>query len=251
MTVPAFETPNPCRAPAPDLAALAAAPSRIDLWALAIKEAGVRTMAEIGVWKGAFARAILERCAGVDHYFMIDPWASLPDWNKPLNVGQQDFDDVYAEAMAKTDFARARRTVLRGRTKDVAGMIPDASLDFAYVDGDHTLRGVTIDLQRMLPKVRPGGLLGGDDFSASPWQHEARYEPTLVFPYAVFFAEAMNLPVAALPFGQFLIRNVPEEGFSFTDLTRRYGDASLSGLSRQGPVSRLIARAERRMGLAR
>jgi hypothetical protein len=250
MSAPA-RIDNPFRTAAIDPAALAAAPSRIDLWARAIEDAGVRTMAEIGVWKGAFARAILERCPGVERYFMIDLWASLPDWNKPLNVDQARFDDVHAEAMAKTDFARDRRTVLRGRTKDVASMIPDGSLDFAYIDGDHTLRGVTIDLQRMLPKVRRGGFIGGDDFSENPWQHDERFEPTLVFPYAVFFAEAMNLPIAALPFGQFLIRIAPEEGFSFADLTGRYGEASLSVLSRQGPFSRVVSRVERRLGFAR
>lgn len=208
-------------------------------------------MAEIGVWKGEFSRQILERCAGVERYFMIDPWANLPDWNKPLNVDQARFDDVHDEAMRRTDFARERRIVLRGRTKDVAGAIPDGALDFAYIDGDHSLRGVTIDLQKMLPKVRAGGFIGGDDFSASPWQHDARFEPTLVFPYAVFFAEAKDLPVVALPHDQFLIRNAPEEGFSFTDLTGRYGDASLTTLSPQGPFSRFVSKAERKLGLAR
>lgn len=251
MNSPAVRLENRFRAPAPDLATLAAAPSRIDLWVRAIEAAGVRTMAEIGVWKGAFARQLLERCRSVERYFMIDPWAALPDWNKPLNVAQARFDAVYAEAMANTDFARERRTVLRGKTKDVAGMIPDGALDFAYIDGDHTLRGVTIDLQRMLPKVRAGGLLGGDDFSPNPWQHDARYEPTLVFPYAVYFAEAMDLPVAALPYDQFLIRNAPDEGFSFTDLTGRYGAAALGALGGQGPLSRLVGKAERRLGIAR
>lgn len=251
MSMNAIRKNNPYRAGALDLALLAAAPSRIELWVRAIEAAGVRSMAEIGVWKGEFALQMLKRCAGVERYFMIDPWAALPDWNKPLNVGQARFDDVYAEAIAKTDFAHERRTVLRGKTKDVAGMIPDGVLDFAYVDGDHTLRGITIDLQRMLPKVRVGGLLGGDDFSRNPWQHDARYEPTLVFPYAVFFAEAMDLPIAALPFDQFLIRNTPDEGFSFTDLAGRYGDASLHALAAQGPISRLVGRAERKLGLAR
>jgi hypothetical protein len=240
---------NPFRPVAPDLAALAAAPSRVDLWSSAIKTAGVRVMAEIGVWTGEFARQILERCPLVDRYFMIDPWANLPDWNKPLNVDQERFDDVYAEAMAKTDFARDRRTVLRGRTKDVASMIPGGALDFAYIDGDHTLRGIAIDLQRMLPKVRRGGLIGGDDFAPSPWQHDAQFEPTLVFPYAVFFAEAMDLPIAALPFDQFLIRNAPEEGFSFTDLTGRYGDLAMRELQPPATAARVMRSAARRLGL--
>lgn len=240
---------NPFSFAAIDPAALASAPSRVDLWAKAIEASGARKVAEVGVWKGEFARQILERCPHVERYFMIDPWANLPDWNKPLNVGQRRFDEVYAEAMAKTDFAKGRRTVLRGRTKDVASMIPDGALDVAYIDGDHTLRGITIDLLLMAPKVRLGGLIGGDDFSASPWQHDAKFEPTLVFPYAVFFAEAMDLPIAALPFNQFLIRNAPDEGFSFTDLTGRYGDLAMRELQPPLSAPRLMRAAARRLGV--
>ena len=242
---------NPYRLTALDFSILAAAPSRTDIWSTAIEAAQVRVMAEVGVWTGEFACALLRRCPGVERYFMIDPWANLADWNKPLNVGQPRFDDVYAEAMAKTEFARNRRTVLRGRTKEVSAMIPDGALDFAYIDGDHTLRGITVDLARMLPKVRHGGFIGGDDFSPTPWQHDARYEPTLVFPYAIFFAEAADLPIVALPFDQFLICNTPEAGFSFTDLGGRHGDATLRGLSGQGPLSRFVGRAERKLGFSR
>lgn len=242
---------SPFRRWSPDPATLAAAPTRTDLWVQAISDASVRTMAEVGVWTGSFARLILERCAAIDRYYMIDPWARLVDWNKPLNVAQDAFDGVYDEAMRKTAFAHHRRRVLRGRTSEVASMIPDASLDFVYIDGDHTLRGVTIDLQRMLPKVRPGGFIGGDDFHPDPWLHGARYEPTLVFPYAVFFAEAMNLPVAALPHDQFLIRNAPEEGFSFTDLTGKFADRSMNALAPERFISRLARKAARKLGIAR
>ncbi|MDZ7629717.1 MAG: class I SAM-dependent methyltransferase [Parvularculaceae bacterium] len=245
----ALKLDNPFRPHRLDVVALASAPSRIDLWTQAINTADVSAMAEVGVWKGAFSKAILQRCASVGRFFMIDPWASLPDWDKPLNVEQTRFDEVYDEAMRATDFAAARRTVLRGRTKDVASEIPDGSLDFVYIDGDHTLRGIAIDLQRMLPKVRAGGFIGGDDFSPTPWQHDARYEPTLVFPYAVFFAEAMDLPIFALPHDQFLIRNAADQGFSFTDLTARYGDLSMRELQPPPTVARLMRRAVRRLGI--
>ena len=43
-----------------------------------------------------------------------------------------------------------------------------------------------------------------------------------VFPFAVYFAEAVGCPLYALPFGQFLIEKAPQRGFSFTDLTDSY-----------------------------
>jgi predicted O-methyltransferase YrrM len=162
---------------------------------------------------------------------MIDPWAHLPDWNKPFNVNDQTFEEVYAEALRKTDFAASRRIVLRGRTSAVIDEISDQSLDFAYIDGDHTLRGITLDLIQVLPKMKDGGLIGGDDFVNKPWQHGSAYEPTLVCPFAVYFAEAMRLPFVALPHKQFLIQKAAGTSFSFVDLTGTYSDLSLKKLS--------------------
>lgn len=124
--------------------------------------------------------------------------------------------------MTRTDFAAAKRVVLRGRTKEVIASIPDNSLDFAYIDGDHTLRGITVDLIKTLPKVKEGGLIGGDDFIDTPWQHDMRYEPTLVCPFSVYFAEAMDLPIAALPFEQFVLQKSTASAFRFIDTTGKY-----------------------------
>jgi len=84
------------------------------------------------------------------------PWRHRDDWNKPSNRDQPTFDGLYAEAMARTDFARERRIVLRGKTTEVIDKIPDASLDIVYIDGDHMLRGITIDLCQSPPRRHPG-----------------------------------------------------------------------------------------------
>ena len=131
---------------------------------------------------------------------------------------------------ATTAFASNKVIVVRGRTKDVIDRIPDGSLDFAYIDGDHTLRGITIDLIRLLPKVRDGGIIGGDDFVNNPWQHSTSFEPTLVCPFSVYFAEAMDLPIVALPFEQFMLQKRSATEYRFTDLTGDYLDLSLKRL---------------------
>jgi len=132
----------------------------------------------------------------------------------------------------------ARRLGLRGRTKDIVDEIPDESLDFAYIDGDHTLRGITIDLIKLLPKMKKNGLIGGDDFITTPWQHDIDFEPTLVCPFSIYFAEAMDLPIIALPFNQFLIQKRDNASFSFIDITGDYNDVSLNKLPPQyGKIS--------------
>ncbi|MCR8958376.1 class I SAM-dependent methyltransferase [Variovorax sp. S2] len=202
--------------------------SRGELWKRFLCAQRARVMAEVGVWKGDFAADVLSAASHVETYYMIDPWANLPDWNKPFNVRPEIFDAIYREMDAKTAFAADKRRILRGRTKEVVGEIPDESLDFAYIDGDHTLRGITIDLIKMWPKIRLGGFIGGDDFTTTPWQHDVSFEPTMVCPFSVYFAEAMNMPITALEHGQFLIHKDEGAGFSFSDSTGLYGDLSLN-----------------------
>ncbi len=212
------------------LTCLTACLNRIDLWRSFLKTASASTVTEIGVWRGEFAAEMLRCCPSISTYYMIDPWAHLSDWNKPFNVSPEEFDEIYSEAIERTAFAGARRKVLRGRTLDVIETIRDQSLDFAYIDGDHTLKGIVTDLFAVLPKMKPGAVIGGDDFSAALWSHGPSYEPTLVFPLAVHVALAIRATIYALPFGQFLIR-LPGEcslhGSSFVDLTGNFGSLEL------------------------
>lgn len=210
--------------------ALRGSQSRLELWRNILQAADAKVMVEVGVWKGDFAKYVLEQCEFIDRYYMVDPWSTLADWNKPFNVDALSFDAIYDEAMEKTAFASERITVLRGRTQAVIDQIPDNSIDLAYIDGDHTLRGITIDLIKLLPKIKDYGLIGGDDFINSPWQHGIEYEPTLVCPYSVYFSEAMNLPILGLPFNQFLIQKRSDASFLFIDTTGRYSDLALNKL---------------------
>ena len=79
----------------------------------------------------------------------------------------------------------------------------------------------------MFPKVREGGWIGGDDFSPTIWQHSDEYEPTLVFPLAVHFAEGVGARIYGLPHKQFLIEKRADSVHAFEDLTGRYGDLEL------------------------
>lgn len=202
---------------------------REDIWSQIIRQLQATDFLELGVLRGAFAERILRNCPTITHYYMLDPWRHLDDWNKPSNVDQSTFDGFYSQAMARTDFARERRIVLRGRTTEMIDKIPDAGLDLAYIDGDHTLRGIAIDLIRTYPKIRPGGILGGDDYTPTIWQHADNFEPTLVCPLAAYFAEAHGAPLIILPHSQFAIIKPPEQGcyFRVIDTTHSYGARSL------------------------
>ena len=186
------------------------------------------SVAEVGVYRGNFAQKMLEECPCIERYVMIDPWRNLNGWNKPANKDHVTFEEFHREAMQKTDFAREKRMVLRGKTTEVIDQIEDDTLDFIYIDGDHTLKGISIDLISMWPKVKENGFVVGDDFLPSIWQHSHEFEPTLVFPFAVYFAEAVKSRIYALPYGQFLMAKTKNTEFEFIDLTNgKYANLEL------------------------
>ncbi|OSM00047.1 class I SAM-dependent methyltransferase [Magnetofaba australis] len=200
--------------------------TRTQLWTSIINRLEPHSIAEIGVWEGAFSRHVLDNCPNVTRYVMIDPWRQLDQWNKPLNQAQPRMDAAYAAAMQATEAHAHKREVLRGRTVDVIDSLPDGSLDMVYVDGDHSLRGVSIDLIACYPKLAPGGWLTGDDLVRTIWQHAPAYEPTMVFPFVVYFAESQGAELYTLPYNQFLIRKplAGERNFQFHDLAGGYGE---------------------------
>lgn len=229
-------SPRPARSPVPSGLAVTRdlieelardSPPRLRLWQAFLQHVDARTVAEIGVFRGAFAAHMLASCPRIATYYMIDPWRHLDDWNKPANRPADTFERIYRDALDRTESHERRRVVLRGRTTEVLDRIPDGELDFAYVDGDHTLRGIAVDLIRVYPKLRDGGWIGGDDFSPSIWQHGERFEPTLVFPFAVHFAEAVGARIYGLPRKQFLIEKRDEGAFEFVDLAGACGSRDL------------------------
>jgi hypothetical protein len=165
--------------------AASSAASRLDLWFSILNERALQICAEVGVFRGEFAQQFLHRCGALTAYYMVDPWRHLGAWNKPLNLSDAEFVEFKQQALRRTEFAASKRIVIEGTTAEVADHLPEQALDFIYLDGDHTLRGFSIDLIALWPKIKPGGILGGDDFCASMWEHGPDFEPTLAFPMAV------------------------------------------------------------------
>lgn len=191
--------------------------NRGELWCAILAELQPKSVCEVGVWKGEFAATLLSGVVSIDEYIFVDPWKSLPNWNKPANVSDAEFENIRNEAFERTKEFSEKLRELRLPTKEAAAYINDSSLDFVYIDGDHTLRGITIDLHFMAQKIKKNGFIGGDDFTRNIWQHDEQYDPTEVHPYAIYFAEANDLTIFTLPFNQFLIAKLGDP-FDVVDL---------------------------------
>jgi hypothetical protein len=132
---------------------------------------------EIGVWAGDLSAAIL-RAVRPTRLHLLDPWAFAPDeryeqaWYGGARAGSQaEMDEVYERVLQRfeTEIADGAVAIHRSTSAEAAAEFEDASLDWVYVDGNHLYEYVQMDLALFAPKVRPGGLLAGDDYGAAGW----------------------------------------------------------------------------------
>jgi hypothetical protein len=132
---------------------------------------------EIGVWAGDLSAAIL-RAVRPTRLHLLDPWAYAPDeryeqaWYGGARAGSQaEMDKVYERVLQRFDSEIADGAVVIHRSTSAEAVVgfEDSSLDWVYVDGNHLYEYVRTDLELFAPKVRPGGLLAGDDYGAAGW----------------------------------------------------------------------------------
>jgi len=222
--------------------------TRYDRWSKFISDHGFKTVLEIGVFKGLLAEPLLRNCGNIKKYIMVDPWRNMPDWNSKYNFSE-DMESCFQETLKRTEFAKDKRDIKRGTTLEVIDEINDRSVDFAYVDGDHSLRGVSIDLIKTWDKISDTGYLAGHDLKSLCWKSDTDLEPYLVFPFAVYFAEAMNAKIYALPSSEFIISK-GEKGFELIDLAGgRYKDTSILGQVYRLPFRYLLKIFRRKIGI--
>ena len=105
------------------------------------------TAVEVGCFAGVSSRAIALHC-GVLH--CVDPYT----W-EAVAQAEQMFDSVVG------DYPNILKVKLR--SVEAAKLFEDGSIDFVYIDADHTYQSVVEDITAWKGKVRAGGYIAGHD----------------------------------------------------------------------------------------
>jgi len=127
--------------------------------------------AEIGVWEGKFSSEILA-ITDPKTLHLIDPWEYMPEFSNTGFGRKQNAERIvdmhdYVQAKFKGD---ARVVIHRATSEAALGEMADGSLDWVYIDGNHNEPFIGNDLRLALQKVKPDGVIAGDDFY---WNKEA------------------------------------------------------------------------------
>ena len=120
---------------------------------------------EVGVKEGKFSAHLLRtfpklRMIGVDPY-EVQPtsdemgYQTYSDWS---------FSGIMKQLQSNLGPYQDRFELVRKYSAEAAVDVEDESVDFVFIDAQHTYRGVRDDIELWSKKIRPGGVLCGHDY---------------------------------------------------------------------------------------
>jgi hypothetical protein len=129
-------------------------PDRLSLLDLLPKNG---TAAEVGVANGRFSKAILEHNHPQTLY-LIDAW------HMGSSSAYGDAGLVLVKRQLIKEIEAGVVKICRGMSWDMLEQLPNASLDWVYIDASHDYDSVKKDLNVAITKVKKNGLICGHDY---------------------------------------------------------------------------------------
>lgn len=129
----------------------------------------IETAIEIGTWRGDFASIMCSKLQpqkfyAIDPYMLYEGYTDRPDQNEFANQRNLDMLAERAAHRVGTMLPEGRSELLREMSVNAIQRFADNSLDVVYVDADHKYEPVLADIRAWYAKVKPGGILCGDDY---------------------------------------------------------------------------------------
>lgn len=128
---------------------------------------GWKSGVEIGVWKGETFKYLLNNSqtlhlAGVDLYEPQPENTGPEKWTKGENGHAWDHKRYYEDLMRFCQ-ENNRGRIIKDYSVNAAKEFEDESLDFVFIDGDHSYEGVVTDIAAWEPKIKRNGWIIGHD----------------------------------------------------------------------------------------
>ena len=122
-----------------------------------MKTHGLKTGAELGVQEGVTYKHLIENC-DLTLLIGVDVWESTvhPKQYKAF------YDNI--REWEKEQNNPKKIQLWKMDTSKASEKVDNESLDFVFIDADHSAQGVKRDIKNWLPKVKTGGWITGHDW---------------------------------------------------------------------------------------
>lgn len=121
--------------------------------------------AELGVAWGGFSEILLDN-SKLSKLYLIDPWMAQdgPNNDGLSRLTGEENNERYLHVKKTFGDFDGRSELIRMTSEEAAPKIKDDSLDFVYIDADHSYDAIKQDLDLWWPKVKLGGIFSGHDY---------------------------------------------------------------------------------------
>ena len=113
---------------------------------------------------GGFSNWVLSNWPACTKYYMVDLWSAQDNYRQMDNATTSKNLERMEEARRNVARFGTKAVLVRKSSVEAAAQFEDASIDFVYLDARHTYDAVMEDLEAWWPKVRPGGIVAGEDY---------------------------------------------------------------------------------------
>jgi hypothetical protein len=125
------------------------------------------TAVEVGVAYGDFTRHILD-VIRPDHFIAIDTFGIQPEdepWGRQLLKEQQCTHYDYYTRKFSPYIQEGKMTIKKGLSWEMLDQLPDQSVDYIYIDADHSYASVAREIGALKPKMKPQGIVHFNDYT--------------------------------------------------------------------------------------
>lgn len=120
------------------------------------------TGCELGVSYGFNLVYFLDNLPNIKKVYAIDPYMPYDDGPGGY-VTQEVIDRVKQCMLNNIEPHKDKVEFINKMSKDAVKDIPDDSLDYIFIDGDHSYEAVASDMEIYYSKVKSGGIFAGHD----------------------------------------------------------------------------------------
>lgn len=120
--------------------------------------------AELGLWEGRTIHHLLSTCSGLS-MVGVDLWQAQPGNVGPEGYEGWDHGEHERRCRSRCASFGSNATIIKDWTHEAAKHVDNASLDFVFIDADHSEKGCRRDIEAWLPKIKPTGWIMGHDIN--------------------------------------------------------------------------------------
>jgi predicted O-methyltransferase YrrM len=137
--------------------------SKIAKWLRQRDESKQVIAVELGVWKGHSIGWLASNCPTVEVYG-VDLFEDTYRYQAHPRL-QKEAKTVYDHFLTSLDYYECKNVqAIRSLSWEAAKRFDDESVDFLFIDADHSYEAVKADIIAWLPKMKTDGIIAGHDF---------------------------------------------------------------------------------------